>query len=96
MGHQVTLSDEEALSIRLRRLGITQRQFEIVRGLALGKPRKQLASELGITCHTVDFHIHGNGATNQIGLKKRLGFSDLARITHWAIMNKIVKPGEPL
>lgn len=67
---------------------LSERQLVVLRGIALGCTRKQIAVELKISCKTVEYHA--------LELMTKLGLSDVARLTHWAIRYNIVKLGEPL
>jgi FixJ family two-component response regulator len=40
--------------------GITSRELDLIRVLALGRSNKEISSELGVSVHTVRNHIHSN------------------------------------
>lgn len=66
---------------------LTQRQIEVIRGVAFGKTRKEIALDLGIDHHTVDGHL------STIELK--LGFKDPARIALFAARCELIELYEP-
>src|SRR5882762_6402903 len=64
----------------------TPREVEIIRLLALGKPNKKIAAELGITIRTVETH--------RAKIMLKLGMHSLAELIHYAIRHKIMSaPG---
>ena len=64
----------------------TPREVEIIRLLALGKPNKRIAAELGITIRTVETH--------RAKIMLKLGMHSLAELIHYAIRHKIMSaPG---
>jgi len=83
---------------------LTPRQTEIVRLLALGRTVKEVAGDLGVAQNTVYYHL--TSSQSQIkwarekpswsvrSIRDRLGFSDRVKLTHWAINNGLVRPGE--
>ncbi|MEN6533061.1 MAG: LuxR C-terminal-related transcriptional regulator [Bryobacteraceae bacterium] len=73
---------------------LISRQRQIVAGIALGKTRAEIALVLGLSIKTVEFHI--NNTDNPYSIRHKLGFSDTARLTHWAIQHHLVKLGAPL
>jgi DNA-binding NarL/FixJ family response regulator len=62
----------------------TPRELEIIRLLAVGKPNKKIAAELGITLRTVETH--------RAKIMLKLGLHSLAELIHYAIRHKIVPP----
>jgi len=60
----------------------TPRELEIIRLLAVGKPNKKIAAELGITLRTVETH--------RAKIMLKLGLHSLAELIHYAIRHKIV------
>ena len=60
----------------------TPREVEIIRLLALGKPNKKIAAELGITIRTVETH--------RAKIMLKLGMHSLAELIHYAIRHKIM------
>jgi DNA-binding NarL/FixJ family response regulator len=55
----------------------TPRELEIIRLLAVGKPNKKIAAELGITLRTVETH--------RAKIMLKLGLHSLAEIIHYAL-----------
>jgi DNA-binding NarL/FixJ family response regulator len=63
---------------------LTVRQVEILTLLAQGKTSKQIGYELGLSPKTVDVH--------RARIMQRLGLSDLANLTLYAVRKGLVKP----
>jgi DNA-binding NarL/FixJ family response regulator len=59
----------------------TPRELEIIRLLAVGKPNKKIAAELGITLRTVETH--------RAKIMLKLGLHSLAEIIHYALRHGI-------
>ena len=62
---------------------LTGRQLEILTMLARGLSSKEIAYELGLSHKTVDVH--------RARIMQRLGFSDVASLTRYAVRNRLVK-----
>ncbi|WP_427911412.1 response regulator [Ramlibacter sp. MMS24-I3-19] len=63
---------------------LTSRQIEILTLLARGLSSKEIAYELGLSSKTVDVH--------RSRIMQRLGITDLASLTRYAVRNRLVKP----
>jgi DNA-binding NarL/FixJ family response regulator len=63
---------------------LTERQLEILTLLAAGRTSKQIGWELGLSPKTVDVH--------RARIMQRLGISDLASLTRYAVRQGLVKP----
>jgi two-component system, NarL family, nitrate/nitrite response regulator NarL len=63
---------------------LTERQVEILTMLAHGKSSKEIAFDLGLSSKTVDVH--------RARIMERLGVSDVASLTLYAVRNGLVKP----
>jgi DNA-binding NarL/FixJ family response regulator len=63
---------------------LTERQLEILTLLAAGRTSKQIGWDLGLSPKTVDVH--------RARLMQRLGISDLASLTRYAVRQGLVKP----
>jgi DNA-binding NarL/FixJ family response regulator len=63
---------------------LTPRQLEILTMLAKGQTSKQIGWELGLSPKTVDVH--------RARIMQRLGISDLASLTRYAVRKGLVKP----
>lgn len=61
---------------------LTERQREVVRRVASGMPGKQIASELGISIKTVEFH--------RACIARQLGLKSTAALTRYAIDHGLV------
>ena len=62
---------------------LTGRQLEILTMLARGLSSKEIAYELGLSHKTVDVH--------RARIMQRLGISDVASLTRYAVRNRLVK-----
>ena len=69
------------LSRHLREL--TAREDILVAWVAMGMCRKQMASTMHRSPKTIEYQL-----TN---VKRKLGFNDPARLTHWALSRKLVE-----
>lgn len=67
---------------------LTPRQRQVLALRADGKTRKEIASELGLTLKTVEYHFHGN--QDEDGIYQRLGIYDVALLTQWALQQGLV------
>jgi DNA-binding NarL/FixJ family response regulator len=76
------LSEALASPAALGRL--TRRQREIVQRVASGQSSKQIAGELGISLKTV--------ANHRLQIRERLGMSDVASWTRYAIEHGLIEP----
>ena len=56
---------------------LTEREVEVLRGIALGKANKEIASDLGIGVRTVESH--------RQRMREKLGGGNAARLTHMAM-----------
>ncbi len=65
---------------------LTPLQLETVRQIALGKPHKAIGKLKAVEARLYN----GNS------IKERLGFTNRVLLTHWAIVNGLVRAGEPL
>ena len=63
---------------------LTGRQIEILTLLARGLSAKEIAFELGLSSKTVDVH--------RSRIMQRLGISDVASLTRYAVRKRLVKP----
>ena len=63
---------------------LTGRQIEILTLLARGLSSKEIAYELGLSPKTVDVH--------RARIMQRLGLSDVASLTRYAVRKRLVKP----
>lgn len=61
---------------------LTARQREVVRRVAAGLPGKQIASELGISLKTVEFH--------RASIARQLGLKSTAALTRYALAHGLV------
>ena len=62
---------------------LTERQFEVLIGLAQGKSTKEIGSELGLSSKTVDVH--------RARIMARLNINDIASLTRLAIRAGLLK-----
>ena len=62
---------------------MTALQDIIIAWIAMGLNRKAIADRLHRSIKTVDWHLDV--------IDGKLGFHDMARLTHWAITHKLVK-----
>jgi DNA-binding NarL/FixJ family response regulator len=63
---------------------LTERQVEILTMMARGRSAKEIAFELGLSSKTVDAH--------RARIMERLGLSDIASLTLYAVRKGLVKP----
>jgi DNA-binding NarL/FixJ family response regulator len=63
---------------------LTDREREVLRQIALGMAKKQVALELGISVKTVDRHC--------THIMEKLGIHDRVQLTHFAIREGLVRP----
>jgi DNA-binding NarL/FixJ family response regulator len=61
---------------------LTERECEVVRLLANGMSSKEIAEQLQISIRTVETH--------RININRKLGFSSVAKLVHYAIRQGIV------
>lgn len=87
----ISASLREALAIRfVEGLGeepqdvLTNREFQVVRRLAMGATNREIAAELNISVKTVDAH--------RLNLLAKLGLRNNSELTRFAIQHGIVKP----
>ena len=66
------------------RLGVTERQIEVLRFLASGRTNREIALELNISVHTVDRHIST--------IYRRKGLRGRADATAFALRNGLSEP----
>lgn len=90
-GRFISASLREALAIRfVEGLGeepqdvLTNREFQVVRRLAMGATNREIAQELQISVKTVDAH--------RLNLLAKLGLRNNSELTRFAIQQGIVKP----
>ena len=62
---------------------LTAREVILVAWVAMGMCRKQMASMMHRSPKTIEYQL-----TN---VKRKLGFNDPARLTHWALSRKLVE-----
>lgn len=64
---------------------MTARQDIVIMGVAMGMPQKNIAAMLGLSVKGVESHL--------AKIRRKLGFNDAARLTHYAISRGIVTLG---
>lgn len=64
-------------------LGLSEREKDIVREVALGKTNKEIADNLFISAHTV--------ITHRKNITKKLGIKTVSGLTIYAILNKLIQ-----
>jgi DNA-binding NarL/FixJ family response regulator len=64
--------------------GLSTREIQVLRGLALGQSNREIAESYSISIKTVD--------TYRFRLLKKLGLRNNAELTRFAIQNRIVEP----
>lgn len=74
--------------------GLTAKEGEIVRLLALDLGVKEIADRLGVSAKTVEWHL--NGTENRRSVYAVLGVRSKAAAARWAVENGLVKPGEKM
>jgi DNA-binding NarL/FixJ family response regulator len=62
---------------------LTAREDILVAWVAMGMCRKQMASTMHRSPKTIEYQLDN--------VKRKLGFNDPARLTHWAISSKLVE-----
>lgn len=81
------------MSARHRRIRpLTPVQKSTVRRVALGKTRKDIAFEDGVSAKAVESRFY----QMDTGINDKTGTSNPVTLTHWAIVNGLVTAGEPL
>ncbi len=63
--------------------GLSERELEIVREVALGKTNKEIAEKLFISIHTV--------ITHRKNITRKLGIKTVSGLTVYALLNKLIK-----
>ena len=63
-----------------RAFGLTPRQSEVVQWLACDDPRKSIAARLGLSLHTIDFHVWR--VCESLGVNTPCGM--MAKLLCWA------------
>lgn len=75
---------------RYKKLGLSPREAEIIRGLALGKTRAQLAVQLGLSPHTIKSHLvrayRFLGAANAIDAYRKMQVSQPDEMAETAVL----------
>lgn len=66
--------------------GLSDREKDIVREIALGKTNKEIADDLFISAHTV--------ITHRKNITKKLGIKTVSGLTIYAILNKLIQMEE--
>lgn len=66
--------------------GLSEREKDIVREIALGKTNKEIADDLFISAHTV--------ITHRKNITKKLGIKTVSGLTIYAILNKLIQMEE--
>lgn len=77
------------------RTALTDRDTQILRGLALGRSRKEIAFDLGLSPKTVEYHI--NAPDNPCSIITKIGKPKGAtnqELVRFAVENGLVKRGE--
>jgi DNA-binding NarL/FixJ family response regulator len=65
---------------------LTAREDILVAWVAMGMCRKQMSGTMHRSPKTIEYQL--------ANVKRKLGFNDPARLTHWAISRKLVKLNE--
>jgi hypothetical protein len=84
----------ETKTTEVSALNLSPNDIKIIRGIALGVPRKQIAADLSMNVKTFEYHY--NGTDNPRSLVARLRIPTVTGITQFALNNGIIKPGEQL
>ena len=68
--------------------GLSDRELDIVREVALGQTNKEIADKLFISAHTV--------ITHRKNITRKLGIKTVSGLTVYALLNKLIKMGDSL
>ncbi len=74
-------ADADGSSPKVGKAGLTARQCEVLRLIALGSSAKDIANQLNISVRTAEFH--------RAAIMQRLGLHSTAQMTRYAIINNL-------
>lgn len=73
---------------------LTPRQLQVLKRIAEGQERKEIAAALGISLKTVEYHIDGRGRGphgDDRTIYQRLGTTNVAILTQWALKHGVAQ-----
>lgn len=73
---------------------LTPRQLQVIKLIAEGKNRKEIAGELGLSLKTVEYHLNGcerGRYSPDRAILQRLGTTNVAILTQWALKHGIAR-----
>jgi hypothetical protein len=85
--HESRITDHASL--------LTPQETEVLRLTALGLCRKQIAARMHLSVKTVEYYLNGSEHHGEAGIAKKLGTTNVALLTHYAILNGLVRLNFP-
>jgi DNA-binding CsgD family transcriptional regulator len=67
---------------------LTTVEVAVARHIALGLPRKSVATKLRLSCKTVEYHVDR--------IRRKVGVDSDEQLVRWAVESRLVSPGEKL